>query len=323
MTKQTLLYLDNSVLTPIAEQAAAGRIRALFKANGAVNFASTQNLVEAWRTPDEAIRTKRVWTLLRVAHQHEEDALQYQAVRRVAKQIRLHHPEWIGSWPKPALIEQYRQVRIDVWNRLETDPSYVSPEMVAFDSELRKHVGDSMQIQRKKRALVRGGTKLPLPTADPAITARLEPLVANLSEPESFWRVQTAASWWNAIFKGDPQRRDIREWLQPYLNLQRLDVEAWERFWIAEVDASAVAVVQIKGLIDYFQGDYKVESGNWGDINHAGFAVGRDCLLTADHDFYQALTKAKAELGAAMAQPVFVNRAAPDIRAEIESVLGW
>ena len=77
MTKQTLLYLDNSVLTPIAEQAAAGRIRASFKANGAVNFASTQNLVEAWRAP-EAIRTKLVRTLLRVAHQHEEDSLQYQ-----------------------------------------------------------------------------------------------------------------------------------------------------------------------------------------------------------------------------------------------------
>jgi len=322
MTRQILLYLDNSVLTPIAEQAAAGRIRDLFKANGAVNFASTQNLVEAWRAP-EAIRPKRVRTLLRVAHQHEEDSLQYQAVRRVAKQIRIHHPEWIGSWPKPALIEEYRQRRVEVWSRVEKDASYVSPEMVAFDGELRKHVGDSMLVQRKKRELIRGGMKLPLPTADPAITARLAPLVANLSEPESFWRVQTAASWWNAIFKQDPQRRDIRDWLQPYLNLDRLDVEAWERFWISEVDASAVPVVRVKGLIDYFQADYKVESGNWGDINHAGFAVGRDFFLTADHDFYQTLLKAQGELGPAMAEPVFVNRAAPDISAEIESVLGW
>jgi hypothetical protein len=203
------------------------------------------------------------------------------------------------------------------------DPSYVSPEMVAFDSELRKHIGDSMQIQRTKRGLVRGGSKLPLPTADPAITARLEPLVAKLSEPERFWRVQTAASWWNAIVKGDPERRDIRDWLQPYLSLRRLDVEAWERFWINEVDASAVAVVQVKGLIDFFQADYKVESGNWGDINHGGFAVGRDYLLTADRDFHETLVKVRAEPGVAMALPILIDRAATDIVDNIRTRLGW
>jgi hypothetical protein len=51
--------------------------------------------------------------------------------------------------------------------------------------------------------------------------------------------------------------------------------------------------------------------------------VGRDCLLTADRQFCDALSKVDAYAGVGMAKPVFVNRTAPDIVNEVTSVLGW
>ena len=52
-------------------------------------------------------------------------------------------------------------------------------------------------------------------------------------------------------------------------------------------------------LVDFFNCDRKSDPGDWGDINHAAFAVGRDYPLTADRNFYESLLKARVQLGAA------------------------
>jgi hypothetical protein len=329
MPQEVRLYIDNSVLEPIAQQDVGGRVKDLLQQHDARAFASIQNLVEAWRIPDKVKpgqieRAKLVRTLLQVARDREEDALQYRAVRAAVAQLRHHHPDWLVAQEHLRDFSKHRARRREVWAQVQRDATYVSAEMVAFDPFLRNSIGGSMRTQKKRRELRLVGGTLPVPIADPEIQTRLEPLVARLTEPEAFWRVQTAAGWWNALFEGDGGvRRDIRDWLSPYLKVGELDIEAWARFWLEEADAAALAVTRLKGLVDYFQTDRRVESGNWGDINHAGFAVGRDFFLTADRDFHETLMKVKAELGGTMASPMLVNRTAPDIHAEIKSVLGW
>ncbi len=295
----------------------------MLKTHRARAFASIQNLVEAWRIPDDGARAQLVRTLLQVSRDREEDALQYQAVRAAVAQLRVHHPDWLIERSDRAAIRGHRQRRREAWEQVKHDAAYVSAEMMAFDRFLRTSIGGSMRAQRRQRQLRRGGGALPIPIADPDIQSRLRSSVAKLPEPEAFWRIQTAAAWWNAVLCGDPVRRDIRDWLLPYLNVDRLELEAWARFWLVEADAAALAVTRLKGLIDYFQADRRVESGNWGDINHAGFASGRDFFLTADKDFHRTLGQVKAQLGGIMAIPLLVNRAAQDILAEIESALRW
>jgi hypothetical protein len=75
--------------------------------------------------------------------------------------------------------------------------------------------------------------------------------------------------------------------------------------------------------VDFFNRDRKAEPGDWGDINHAAFAVGRDYLLTADRNFYEALVKVREQPRMRMASPLLANRTAPDIYVEVKSVLGW
>jgi hypothetical protein len=94
-------------------------------------------------------------------------------------------------------------------------------------------------------------------------------------------------------------------------------------FWLAELEDDAVAPLRVASLIDFFNRDRKADPGDWGDINHGAFAVGRDYLLTADRNFLEALVKVRAQPRVTMAAPLFVNRTAPDIYIEIKSVLGW
>jgi hypothetical protein len=93
-------------------------------------------------------------------------------------------------------------------------------------------------------------------------------------------------------------------------------------FWLAEVKDAAIPITRVEGLVDFFQPDRKADRGNWGDINHAGFAVGRDYLLTADVNFHETLVKVHARPHVSMAVPVLVTRTAPDILAEIRDKLG-
>jgi len=108
-----------------------------------------------------------------------------------------------------------------------------------------------------------------------------------------------------------------------HLGRDRVDVESWMTFWLAELREGAVAPLRVASLVDFFNRDRKSDPGDWGDINHAAFAVGRDYLLTADRNFYESLLKARVQSGVTMATPKFINRAAAEIVAEIRSVMGW
>src|SRR5205814_1436728 len=105
---------------------------------------------------------------------------------------------------------------------------------------------------------------------------RLAPLLDGLPPLERFWRLEAAATWWAGVVQGDPVLLDMRGWLGPRLLLDRLDAEEWARFWITEASADALAVTRVRALTGYFLGLRKVGAGDPGDINHAGYSVGRD-----------------------------------------------
>jgi hypothetical protein len=93
------------------------------------------------------------------------------------------------------------------------------------------------------------------------------------------------------------------------------------QFWLVELDEAFLPRTRVEGLTGYFQ--VKVEPGNAGDIEHSGYAVGSDYLLTADKGLHRILTLVEQQPGTKMARPLLVDRASPDIVAAITSALGW
>jgi hypothetical protein len=314
----TFLYFDTNILDPTANQGAGGRVKALLKQYQAEAFASIQNLVEAWRAPDTT-RPHLVRTILQVCRDREVEPVHYQAAMAALNEIRRRRPEWLVANPDRRSIRELRGRRRQVWERVAADPSYIPPN-VANDSALRNLVGMSKHRQSNRRKLELAGKSLPSPIVDDAIRDNVQPLVDALSPPEAYWRQQTAAAWWHALMATDSLVTDLRDWLLPFIEIDRLDAESWMRFWL-EVDENAVPISRVEGLLDFFQ--TKVEASKWGDINHAGCAVGRDYLLTADQRFYDALVRLRQQPHVVVAQPLLIDRAAADIVAAIGAALGW
>jgi len=154
------------------------------------------------------------------------------------------------------------------------------------------------------------------------VAVQLQPLVGALSEADALWRQSAAAAWWRGAIQGDDNLTDLRDYLRPYLAVDHIAVEPWMRFWLVEADAAALSVIRAEFLARFFQPDQRIAPGNWGDINHAGSAVGRDFILTADHDFFQVLVAIHQQPNMAIAEPRFIKRNAPDTVAEIRSTLG-
>jgi hypothetical protein len=314
--RKILLYFDTSVLDPIAAQGAGGRVKKLLRERGGEAFASTQNLIEAWRIPDDTVRASLVRTIIQVSRGREEMPVMLQMVRGAVRQMRHRHPEWIR--PDPDLRLEGRDLlrRREAWRQVKADAAYVPRGVLQAREFLKAAVAESRRRHSAHRALRRAGGKARNPP-------RIQALIDALREPEAFWRREQGLGWWDAVTTDDRRVADLRDWLVPYLVQERLDIESWMTFWLAELGDGAVAPLRVASLVDFFNRDGKADPGDWGDINHAAFAVGRDYLLTADRNFHLALLKVRAEPGVTMAAPLLVNRAAPDIFIEVKSVLGW
>jgi len=312
----TLLYFDNSVLDPISAQGAGGRVKKLLRDRGAEAFASTQNLIETWRIPDQTVRANLVRTIIQIARDREEMPLMLRIVRSVVGQIRHHHPDWLR--PDPDLRLQRRDVerRRESWRQVKADAAYVPTGVTRAKQFLQTEVAESRRRHAAHRALRRAGGKARNPP-------KIQALIDALPEPEAFWRREQGLGWWDAVTTNQRRVGDLRDWLLPYLRPDRLDTESWMTFWLAELEDDAVLPLRVASLVDFFNRDRKADPGDWGDINHAAFAVGRDYFLTADMNFHKALSKVRAQPQLTMATPLLVNRTAPDIYVEVKSVLGW
>jgi hypothetical protein len=318
------VYFDNSVIDPIATNHAGGAVTALMDSHNGVVHGSIQNVLEGWRIDYSQKRGQFIQTLLDVAASYEEEPLLLEAARGLVDEIRAHHPDWLVAAPDLTSQVEHRDMRRDIWQRLRKDPTFRPANFLARQQFLYDAIGGSMDRQRLVRRARQSGIALPSPVVSVEIAVQLYPLVDALPEADAFWREGAAAAWWRgAIEAADENLTDLRDYLRPYLAADHIAVDPWMRFWLVEADATALPIIRAEGLATYFQPDHRITPGNWGDINHAGTAVGRDFILTADQDYSAVLTNIHQQTNMAIAAPRLIQRDAADIVAEIRTALGW
>jgi hypothetical protein len=321
MVPAITVYFDNSVLDPIAAQRVGGRVKKLLKEHRAVAFASIQNLIEFFRIDlDDDLRAQRIRTLLQVARIREDEPLLYQDIRALVAQIRKHHPDWINDKPNEFRIRKELNDAKIVWDRLKSNPEHRPPGFLRSRRWLKGVIGESMSRHRRRGQIPKPGSALSAAFEDPSFDLRMQPLFRALPAPEGHWREHMGLAYWAALAANDELGSNLKDWLGPYLRLERVGTEPWMRFWLAELDATAIPRMRVEGMTDYFQ--EKVDSGNAGDIEHAGYGVGRDFLLTADKDFHRIL-KLVEQQPTSMARSMLVDRNASDIVGAIATALGW
>jgi hypothetical protein len=322
MAQTVSLYFDNSVLDPIAAQGAGGRLKKLLKERRGVGFASIQNLIEFFRMDlDDQKRAQRIRTFLQVARARESDPVLYQDIRALVSQIQRHHPDWVNSKPNTVRIRKELNDAKIVWQRLKHDPEHRPPGFLRSRRWVRSVVGESMRRHRTRGPMSAPGSALSSAFEDVALDKEMRPLFDALPPPEGHWREHMGLAYWAALEVNDELGSNLKDWLGPHLLFQRVGAEPWMRFWLAELDAAAVPRMRVEGMTDYFQ--EKVDSGNAGDIEHSGYAVGRDYLLTADKNFYQVLVSVASQPNTRIARPLLIERSASNIVEEISRALGW
>lgn len=317
------VYFDNSVIRPVADAGAGPALRRILDQHGGNAHASVQNLIEAWRNNDAASRARFIETLLTVAGSHEEEPLLLTAARGLVEQIKAHHPDWLAAAPDLSSQAEHRKVRVEIWSRMAAKPTDRPMNMLRRQQFLYDAIAASNERQQVMRRARQSRITLPSPVVSLDVAMKLQPLVDGLPEADAFWRQSAAAAWWRGTIQGDDNLTDLRDYLRPYLAVNDIAAEPWMRFWLIEADAAALPVIRAEFLAQFFQPEHRITSGNWGDINHAGSAVGRDVILTADQDFFQVLVAIRQQPNMAVAEPRYVIRDARDIVAEVQSTLGW
>jgi hypothetical protein len=273
------LYFDNSVLDPVSTQGAGGRLKRLLKDRRAVAFASIQNLIEFFRIDlNDHQRAQRIRTLLQVARVREDQPLLYQDIRALVGQLQKHHPDWVNDRPNLVRVRKELNDAKIVWDRLKSNPEHRPPGFLRSRNWLKGVVGESMSRHRRRGRTPMPGSALSTAFDDPGFDSRMRPLFDALPEPEGHWREHMGLAYWAALEANDELGSNLKDWLGPHLRFERVGTEPWMRFWLAELDAGAVPRMRVEGMTDYFQ--EKGDSGNAGDIEHAGYSVGRDYLLT-------------------------------------------
>jgi len=316
-------YFDNSAIDPVAKRKAGGAVRALMDSHNAVAHASIQNVLEAWRIPDAAQRGQFIETLLTLAASREEEPLLLTAARGLVDEIRAHHPDWLVAGPDLASHVQEVERRRWVWRKLEEDRTYRPANFIARQGFLYAAIGASMDRQRVVRRARKAGIAVPSPVESIDVAVALQPIVDALPEPEADWREGAAAAWWRGAIGGDENLTDLRDYLRPYLAVDHIAVGRWMRFWLTEASSTALPIIRAEGLAQHLQPDHQIGHGNWGDINHAGAAVGRDFILTGDHDYFDVLTSIHQQPDMAIGAPRLIDPDTADIVLEISTALGW
>jgi hypothetical protein len=238
-------------------------------------------------------------------------------------ELRRHHPTWLMTNPDFSLINADREWHRKAWQRLKVDPGYRPAGVLKHWDFVRSVIGESKLRQKEARTAKVAGRPRPVVIEDPDLRMRLQPLIANLSALEAFWREEAAGIWWNAAMGADDQVRSLSEWLAPLLNVEILDLESWARFWLSEIDAGAIPATRVQLLAGYFQADFKVDAGNPGDMLHAGYGVEVDYLLTADLNFHSVLSRVANVPGTQMGIPIFIDRSAADVVRSITTAMEW
>jgi hypothetical protein len=298
------LYLDSNVYSYILETRESREARALFAATSATVLSSDTVVLEAARIPDREQRLARMAAIRCVATRRISPPFAFRQAMEVLAEMRRCRPEWLEPVPATRTIERILAVGERNWKRLRNDvlfdPAVGLPEYL---NAAGSSGAEYLRRQREFRQIRLNSRDVAFQAIDPEFQPYLEPF----SQPERYWRLNSAGIW-AAALKGAPHMSDYRDFLEPFLR-RISDVSAWLRFWYVDVNADAMPLGRLHSAAEYYQPSRPVTHGNILDAHHAIHLADCDRLLTCDHDLFKVLLLIRAEFPATVfGQPVLVRR---------------
>ena len=143
------------------------------------------------------------------------------------------------------------------------------------------------------------------------------------ADPAVFWRLDNLIAWLNTV---NNQSREYFDWLAPYLKLCAFRDPSYPSFWLLEVTPEEVPLCRLRGLVSFYQMEFRPTHGNLSDQLHAGHWLSSDLFMTADDILHKVLTKIADAHIPERPKPVLVHRdvasCVDQVEASIRSYVG-
>lgn len=165
----------------------------------------------------------------------------------------MYHPDWLVAQPDERLVKKALSEDLFTWNRAQHRPDVTAN---LFKLAYKSTSDEGWRVSRSARLDLRSQK-----TKEGSAEQRLELRIGNaeksvlvgnpLSDPDLYWRMSGASHWWAALIDDVPHLRDYSDFLEPYVETNRMTETAFIALWL-RVEGSTMPRNRLTGLAEFF-----------------------------------------------------------------------
>lgn len=326
------IMLDNNIWSYLGDERAGNRFKTVAHALGHRVVTAPSVLLEVLQHPRSDIRAAIIEAITTATDERLRSEADQEGAE-VISEVRRLHPEWIRAMPDTGREATWRtywtkrfwREAMEHHDRLrKTEPA----------RQTARNVRLIVDVQKEQRERVRDTgfnlRDLSRITMSPSEETTVEQRAGWATGEEiAAWRPYNQEVYWSA-FATD--RRAIlthedttyADWVGARVDLRAMCAsrEAFNRFWLYEVESAYMPRNWLRWAADTVQEDMKVTDGNPIDAQHASYLPDCDVFLTADKNFVRVLDRIAEQAPAPVGRAYRVAPAAHDgIVEAIEATL--
>lgn len=302
-----ILYFDTNIYDIVVERSEESALFRFLHANRLTIAVSSDILAETLRIGDDGEKRKRLYAISLLGRKYLHPPFDYLQTQELLMEARRCYPQWLVERPRLTDVDRFLRGQKRIWSTLHRTGT-INLDLSQYTTFAERAIAIRNPEQKERRRLERDSTSVEVLPADPAT----QYLVEDQANSERFWRLGAMIVFWKALH-GDPSMRDYRDWLLPFVHMNRISKTDWQFFWLRDVSAGAVPRNRIQGLADYYQTTFPITHGNAIDTNHATHLLDCDVFVTADEKFHGVLGKVVADIGGKIAVPFWLDRNATSV----------
>ncbi len=302
--RRPVVILDTNLWSYLAETNTPDEVAARFDARGITVAIPPISLIEALSTPDQGKRAR----LVQLLTDHRWKKLPSEAELLAAEfvtAVRQLRPDWLRALPITDRSASWHTYWTRVfWREARADPAAVAHRFSA-DRDVRDFIVGKQLANRPGWPVGPGQLQAALNSVvfpddhpDPDPGSRLG---WPADTAAAYWRVDNRDVWWHqlgVIWQRSMLTREdatYADWVGAYVNLAALvkDRAGFNRFWLFDVDGTAVPRNWWQGTLSLLQLGTKIGSGNPGDVALITHIVDCNCFLSADGRLIRAVDAAQ------------------------------
>jgi len=306
--------MDTNLWSRIGDQDRSAAFEALVDKREVLVVVPPSTLLEVLRLPEVEPRRRIISALTARPRVRLPSEAQLESDEVVAE-ARRTRPAWCRFMPDTARIARLNAFWTKgVWRSAREHPETLH-DYLQRDSDFLHALFQAQLRQRHEVLRSRFDiTRLASLQATPRPEVPPEYLSGWDGAPVDLWRIQTRDLYWHQLAVVTPRAELTNEdttyadWVGAELDLRRVtsDRADFTRFWLQDVELTAIPRNWSRWAVQTVQADQKVTPGNPADAQHSAYLLDCDVYLTSDVRYARTLAAVREQAPFEIADPRLV-----------------